>query len=137
MNLQRFCGLLRSRWTRWLANSTCTAALASGAVIALLWWQQATPLFQPKTLPAEHRFDIGSDVRKNRVAVPGARLNALHLHLRLPKPDGVVFFLHGKAGSLTSWFLNVDFYRRLNFDPYIIDFRGYGKSSATSKAKRR
>ena len=86
-------------------------------------------------------------MRKNRVAVPGAKLNALHLHLhlhlrlplrlRLPKPDGVVFFLHGKAGSLTSWFLNVDFYRRLNFDPYIIDFRGYGKSSATSKAKRR
>ena len=78
-------------------------------------------------------------MRKNRVAVPGARLNALHLHLhlRLPKPDGVVFFLHGKAGSLANWFVNVDCYRRLNFDPYMIDFCGDGKNSATSKAMRR
>ena len=110
-------------------------------MIALLWWQQATPLFQPKTLPAEHRFDIGSDVRENRVAVPGAKLNALHLrmrlHLRLPKPDGVVFFLHGKAGSLANCFVNVDCYRRLNFDLYMIDFRGDRKNSATSKAMRR
>ena len=77
-------------------------------------------------------------MRKNRVAVPGARLNALHLHLhlRLPKPDGVVFFLHGKAGSLANCFVNVDCYRRLTFDPYMIDSRGYDKSSATSKAKR-
>ena len=58
MNLQRFCGPPRSRWTRWLADSTSTTALAYGAVIALLWWQQATPLFQPQTLPAEHRFDV-------------------------------------------------------------------------------
>ena len=61
------------------------------------------------------------------VNVPGARLHALHL--RLPKPDGVVFFLHGNAGNLQSWFVNADFYRRANFDLFMIDYRAYGKSS--------
>ena len=51
------------------------------------------------------------------------------LHLRLPKPDGVVFFLHGNAGNLQSWFVNSDFYRRANFDLFMIDYRGYGKST--------
>jgi uncharacterized protein len=41
----------------------------------------------------------------------------------------VVFFLHGNAGNLDSWFVNADFYRRLNFDLFMLDYRGYGKSS--------
>jgi pimeloyl-ACP methyl ester carboxylesterase len=59
--------------------------------------------------------------------VPGARLKALHL--RLPRPDGVVFFLHGNGGSLANWFVNVDYYRRLNLDLFMLDYRGYGQST--------
>ena len=49
-------------------------------------------------------------------------------HKRNPAPRGVVFFLHGNAGNLDGWFSNVDFYRRLNLDFYMLDYRGYGKS---------
>ena len=51
------------------------------------------------------------------------------LHLRLPAPKGVVFFLHGNGGSLESWFINPEFYRRANYDLFMIDYRGYGKST--------
>jgi len=61
------------------------------------------------------------------IAVDGATLSALHL--RLPDPKGVVFYLHGNAGNLASWFVDVDFYRRANFDLFMLDYRGYGKSS--------
>ena len=97
------------------------------AVLALLWWGQERLLFLPAVLPADHRFEHGADVHETWVEVPGARLNALHL--RLPKPDGVVFFLHGNAGSLQNWFTGGDFYRRTNMDLFIFDYRGYGKSS--------
>ena len=97
------------------------------AVLALLWWGQERLLFLPTTLPADHRFGHGADVHETWVEVPGVRLNALHL--RLPKPDGVVFFLHGNAGSLQTWFTGGDFYRRTNMDLFIFDYRGYGKSS--------
>jgi len=40
-----------------------------------------------------------------------------------------VFFLHGNAGNLQGWFDDLDFYRRANFDLFMIDYRGYGKSS--------
>nr|MCU0970136.1 lysophospholipase [Rubrivivax sp.] len=51
------------------------------------------------------------------------------LHLRLPSPDGVVFHLHGNAGHVGSWFTRADFYRRLNVDLFMVDYRGFGKSS--------
>ncbi len=117
---------LRS-WTGWLALVATTILLAYGAVIALLAWKQEALLFQPQTLPADYRFTADADVQESWVDVPGARLNALHL--RLPKPDGVVFFLHGNGGNLADWFVNLDFYRRLNLDLYMVDYRGYGKSS--------
>jgi pimeloyl-ACP methyl ester carboxylesterase len=51
------------------------------------------------------------------------------LELRLPDPKGVVFFLHGNAGNLESWFVNTALYRRANYDLVMLDYRGYGKSS--------
>ena len=41
----------------------------------------------------------------------------------------MVFFLHGNGGNLVEWFVNVNFYRRLNLDLYMFDYRGDGKSS--------
>jgi len=103
------------------------ALLLYGAVLAALWFWQERLLFHPRTLPAEHRFNVGSDVHEVFIDVPGARLNALHL--RLPQPDGVVFYLHGNAGHLQSWFVDADFYRRANFDLFMLDYRGFGKST--------
>ena len=113
-----------------LRRGLLLAALGAGLyalLLGLLWFQQERLLFQPAPLAAGHRFALGDDVHERWIDVPGARLNALHL--RLPKPDGLVFFLHGNGGNLQNWFTNADFYRRLNLDLFIIDYRGYGKSS--------
>ncbi len=103
------------------------ALLVYALLIAALAWGQERLLFQPQKLPADHRFEQAADVHETTLDVPGARLHALHL--RLPQPDGVVFFLHGNGGSLANWFVNVDYYRRLNLDLFMLDYRGYGKSS--------
>jgi len=118
------------RWPRPLriaAGVAATVTLVYAAVLALLWLAQEKLLFVPHKLGPDHRFDFGADVHEVFVDVPGARLSALHL--RLPSPRGVVFYLHGNAGSLQSWFVNADFYRRANVDLFMIDYRGYGKSS--------
>jgi pimeloyl-ACP methyl ester carboxylesterase len=67
------------------------------------------------------------DVHERTIEVEGARLHALHLKLQAPR--GVVFFLHGNAGNLESWFVGLDVFRRANYDLFMIDYRGYGKSS--------
>jgi len=67
------------------------------------------------------------DIHEVAIDVPGAWLSALHL--KLPNPKGVVFFLHGNAGSLENWFVNPEFYRHANYDLFMVDYRGYGKST--------
>lgn len=104
-----------------------TVLAAYAALLAGLWWGQERLIFLPSTLPAEHRFLVADDVHEVWVDVPGARLNALHL--RLPQPAGVVFFLHGNAGHLGSWFVDIGVYRALGYDLFMLDYRGYGKST--------
>ena len=105
------------------------------AAIGLLAWKQEWLIFRPHTLPEAWVFDKGEDVSEHWIEVPGGRLNALHL--KRPAPEGVVFFLHGNGGSLEGWFVNLDLYRRANFDLFMIDYRGYGKSPCciTSEAQ--
>jgi len=92
---------------------------AYGLVLAGLYWRQEVLLFRPHKLPDDHAFTLPADVKERWIDVAGGRLNALHL--RLPQPEGVVFFLHGNGGSLQNWFVNLDFYRRQNFDLFMID----------------
>jgi uncharacterized protein len=114
-------------WRRRLVWPLVLLVLAYAALLAGLWLGQERLLFRPRTLPADHRFDFGADVHEVFIDVPGARLNALHL--RQPAPDGVVFYLHGNAGHLQSWFVNTDLYRRANLDLFMLDYRGFGKST--------
>ena len=105
----------------------CAALGIYLALVVLLWWGQERLLFAPERLPLDYRFAFGADVHERTVAVPGATLHALHLQLAAPR--GVVFFLHGNAGSLRGWFSDLDVYRRANVDLFMIDYRGYGKST--------
>jgi uncharacterized protein len=103
------------------------ALLLYGLVLLAIWWKQEKLLFAPTVLPQSHVFKVPPDVQERFLEVEGAKLSALHL--RLPKPKAVVLFLHGNGGSLDNWFVNGDFYRSMNVDLLMIDYRGYGKSS--------
>lgn len=126
---------MRQPWLRRLAGWALTTALLWAALVAALWFRQEWLIFRPHTLPADWVFDKGADVHERWIEVPGGRLNALHL--KLPAPDGVVYFLHGNGGSLEGWFVNLEPYRRANLDLFMIDYRGYGKSPCciTSEAQ--
>jgi alpha-beta hydrolase superfamily lysophospholipase len=113
--------------TKTLISLALAATAGYALLLAFIWFGQEKLIFMPGKLPEQHRFAFGPDVHEAWIDVPGARLHALHL--RLPQPEGVVFYLHGNAGNLASWFANADFYRRANFDLFMLDYRGYGKSS--------
>ena len=104
------------------------------ALLAFLWWKQESLMFYPVPLPAHHRLAQDPDVHERTVRVEGAQLSVLHL--KLPDPKGVVFFLHGNAGNLAGWFSNADFYRQANFDLVMPDYRGFGKSTGHISSAR-
>ena len=97
------------------------------AALAWLWFRQEKLLFAPTVLAADYRLATAPDIHELTIEVPGARLSAMQL--KLPNPKGVVFFLHGNGGSLENWFVNPEFYRRANYDLFMLDYRGYGKST--------
>ena len=103
------------------------AVLLYGLVLALLWWGQEHLLFLPTRLAPDYKLALERDVHERTIELGDARLHALHL--KLPAPRGVVFFLHGNAGNLESWFTDLQVYRQANFDLFMLDYRGYGKSS--------
>ncbi|MBI5276187.1 MAG: alpha/beta fold hydrolase [Burkholderiales bacterium] len=118
---------------------TFASLLASGLAVyvlllAVLWFMQERILFYPDPLPQGHRFDVDPDVDELTVDVPGAKLSVLHM--KLPDPKGVVFFLHGNAGNLASWFSNTPLYREANYDLVMMDYRGYGKSTGRVTSER-
>jgi uncharacterized protein len=112
---------------------TGLAALLYAAALSWLWFYQEKLIFQPEALPAAVALATAPDVREITVPVDGAQLSVLQL--KLPKPRGVVFFLHGNSGNLSSWFIDPDFYRRANMDMVMMDYRGYGKSTGSIRSE--
>lgn len=109
------------------------AVVGYAALLAWYYGFQESVLFQPTVLPSSHRFEI-ADVEELSIDVEGATLSALHL--RLAEPRGVVFFLHGNGGNLASWFTNTEPYRAANYDLFMLDYRGYGKSSGSIESEQ-
>ena len=103
------------------------AALAYAGLLATLYFNQESLIFPATRLPADYQFRFDQQFEEIKVAVPDGTLDALLF--RQPDPRGLVLYLHGNGGDLTSWTTGLEFYRRINYDLFIIDYRGYGKST--------
>lgn len=115
------------RGARWVAGLALLAVLLWALALAALWFGQERLLFHPVPLADSEPLSREADVSERFVDVPGARLSVLEL--RRPRPEGVVFFLHGNSGHLKEWFTDGGPYRRANLDLVMMDYRGFGKSS--------
>ena len=121
--------------TKPLPRWVCTAAVILAALVALgyagalglLYVTQERIILPASALAADYRFQFDQPFEEVWIPVQGASLHALHF--KQLNPRGVVFFLHGNAGNLVSWTTGLDFYRRVNYDLFIVDYRGYGKST--------
>jgi len=109
------------------------AAVLYGGMLVVLYSMQERLLFPGTVLPGDHRFVFGQPFEEMRIPVPDAVLDALHFPLEDSR--GLVFFLHGNAGNLETWTTGLDFYRRVGFDLFMLDYRGYGKSTGSMRSE--
>jgi uncharacterized protein len=112
--------------TGFVSTLAMLGVLGYVGVAGFFYWAQDNIVFRPDVLPESHEFKL-PDVYEVKIPVEGATLSALHF--KQPNAKGVVFFLHGNAGNLASWVRDTNFYRRSNFDLFMIDYRGFGKST--------
>ncbi len=97
-------------------------------VMVVLNINQERLIFRPERLPQNYQFQFATPFEERQFQVkPGITLSALHF--RAPNSKGLVFYLHGNAGSLRSWGEVASEYTRFGYDVLIPDYRGYGKSS--------
>ena len=99
-------------------------------VYGFLYFVQEQIIFFPQKLDKNYRFAFDQAFEEKTILLK----DGLHLHgllFNAKNPKGLVFYLHGNAGSLSSWGGIAQTYTDLNYDVFILDYRGYGKSEGT------
>jgi pimeloyl-ACP methyl ester carboxylesterase len=95
-------------------------------LLLFLYFFQESIIFMPKKLDRNFDFNL-PNVKELSIDVDGAVINALHYTRE--NPEGIIFFLHGNEGDLSTWLTTTKFYEDVNYDLLMIDYRGYGKST--------
>lgn len=93
----------------------------------LLYFFQEKFIFLPKNLEQGYEFKFNQKFEELNIKMDdGKLLNGLLF--KADRSKGLIFYLHGNAGNLSSWGNVAETYTDLNYDIFIIDYRGYGKS---------
>ena len=96
-------------------------------ICALLYVFQENLIFYPQKLAKDYRFNFDQPFEELNIPVKDNSL----LHGLLFKADsskGLIFYLHGNGGALDTWGEVARTYTGLNYDVFLLDYRGYGKS---------
>ena len=90
---------------------------------------QENLIFKPESLSKNHQYEFSGDFEEFNIEVDqNVKLNALLFKSDASK--GLIFYLHGNSGSLQKWGEIANIYTDLNYDFFVFDYRGYGKSDS-------
>ena len=96
----------------------------------LLFLFQEKLIFFPQKVDKNYQFGFDQKFEEINVRmIDGITLNGLLF--KADSSKGLIFYLHGNAGSLSSWGEVARTYTDLNYDVFILDYRGYGKSEGS------
>lgn len=99
-------------------------------VCVLLFFFQEKLIFFPEKLDKDFKFTFTGSFEEIKIETPDDKL--LHgLLFTADSSRGLIFYLHGNAGSVNSWGDVAKRYTDLDYDVFILDYRGYGKSEGS------
>lgn len=109
-------------------------ALLYIGVCCYLYFNQENILFHPTKLAKAHVYDSEVPYEEINLTTPdNKQLNSLLF--KAEKPKGLVFYVHGNAGSIDGWKGIAKTYTSLGYDLFIFDFRGFGKSEGSIESE--
>jgi len=120
--------------SNWVYIGLVVLAIYIGVSI-LLYYLQDYLLFKPEKLDKDFQyFYDNQEVEEYNIETrDGALINGLHFKVK--KPKGVVLYLKGNSKSMRGWGkFAVDFTRH-DYDVFMIDYRGFGKSTGRRTQK--
>ncbi len=99
-------------------------------ICLLLYFVQEKLIFMPERLPPNFVFRFNEPFQEFPVQVNGGTVLS-GLLFKASQSKGLIFYLHGNAGSLQGWGDVARTYLALHYDVFLLDYRGYGKSGGT------
>jgi pimeloyl-ACP methyl ester carboxylesterase len=112
-----------------------TIAVAYILLCILVYFIQERLIFYPQKIPATYKFEFDQPFEELYCRTTGNIL--LHgLLFKAGSSKGLVFYLHGNAGSLESWGQIAKTYTDLQYDLFMLDYRGYGKSEGSISSEK-
>lgn len=104
-------------------------------MMGFLSFQQEKLIFFPEKLPADYVFRFNREVEE--IAIPAPDGVLLHgLLFKADESKGLVFYMHGNAGSVASWGWVHEAYTALGYDVFVLDYCGYGKSQGEISSEK-
>lgn len=114
--------------TKKLLLRTAKLLLALYLIICTaLYFFQERFIFFPEKLDKGFKFAFSTPFEERYIKMA----DGISLHGLLFKADsakGLIFYLHGNAGSLNTWGNVAGLYTSIGYDVFLLDYRGYGKS---------
>ncbi|MFA6401532.1 MAG: alpha/beta hydrolase [Salinivirgaceae bacterium] len=99
----------------------------AGLVLFFTSCSQEKMLFFPQTLPSDYKFQFNHPFTDYFFKVD-EKTNLNGVLFQADSCKGLIFYLHGNAGSINSWGNIAPIYLNNNYDFFILDYRGFGKS---------
>jgi uncharacterized protein len=118
-----------------LLKTILIIATGYSLICILLYLFQEKLIFFPQKLTPDYRFGFNQPFEELNITTS----DKTQLHGLLFKADsskGLVFYLHGNAGALDSWGEVAQTYTGLNYDVFLLDYRGYGKSNGAINSQK-
>lgn len=108
---------------------------AFALIIIITSCRQEKILFYPEILPQDYAFHFQNKFSEYYFKVDEkTELNGLLFPADSSR--GLIFYLHGNAGCLDSWANCSEVYTRNNYDFFMLDYRGYGKSQGKISSEK-
>ena len=84
-------------------------------------------IFLPEKLEENYKYEFAGNVTEVDIPVD-ENININWLLFKVENSKGLIFYLHGNAGSLENWGRVGETYSQFGYETFVLDYRGYGKS---------
>ncbi|HEY3370494.1 MAG TPA: alpha/beta fold hydrolase [Prolixibacteraceae bacterium] len=104
-------------------------------ICGFLFIFQEELIFFPEKLAKNFQFQFSQNFQEINIQTQDQKvLNGLLF--KSDSSKGLVFYLHGNAGSLSTWGGAAKTYTDLHYDVFMLDYRGFGKSEGSISSQK-
>ena len=93
-----------------------------------MYFLQKKIIFQPTVLDQDFKFELETPFEEVFLETPSnGRIHSIWFKNK--KPKGVIIYYHGNRAGLERWSKITEYFAKKNYDVFVMDYRGYGKST--------